>query len=54
MEKNATVANVYTLPEYRQKGYAKQLFDRAKQGFSKLTHSKDLSTLGSLWANKVN
>jgi GNAT superfamily N-acetyltransferase len=51
--KNANVANVYTLPEYRKKGYATELFERAKQGFKKLTHSKDLSTAGSLWATKV-
>lgn len=51
--KTATVANVYTLPEHRKKGYAAELFERAKQGFEKLTHSKDLSTAGSLWASKV-
>lgn len=51
---NAQVANVYTLPEHRKQGFAKELLDRARQGFESITHSKDLSTLGAIWKSKVN
>ncbi|NBT57356.1 N-acetyltransferase [bacterium] len=50
---NGHVANVYTLPEYRKQGFAKELLDRARQGFESITHSKDLSTLGAIWKGKV-
>jgi ribosomal protein S18 acetylase RimI-like enzyme len=52
--KNAHVANVYTLPEYRKQGFARELIDRARQGFESITHSKDLSTLGAIWKGKVD
>lgn len=51
--KNAQIANVYTLPEYRRQGIAKELLNRAKQGFESIKHSQDLSTLGSIWKSKV-
>jgi len=51
--KNAQIANVYTRPEYRRQGFAKELLNRAKQGFEFITHSKDLSTLGAIWKTKV-
>ena len=51
--KNGQVANVYTLPEYRKQGFARELLDRAKQGFESITHSKDLSSLGAIWKQKV-
>lgn len=52
-KKSASIANVYTLPEYRRLGYAKILFDHAKEDFESLEHSKDLSELGILWSDKV-
>lgn len=51
--KNGQVANVYTLPEFRKQGLARGLLDRARMGFDKITHSKDLSTLGAIWKGKV-
>lgn len=50
---NGQVANVYTLPEYRKQGLARGLLDRARMGFKKITHSRDLSTLGAIWKGKV-
>lgn len=47
------VANVYTLPEYRKQGLARGLLDRARKGFEKITHSKDLSSMGAIWKGKV-
>lgn len=52
--KNGQIANVYTLPEYRKQGLARELLDRAKQGFEKIVHSKDLSGLGAIWKQKVD
>jgi GNAT superfamily N-acetyltransferase len=51
--RNGNVANVYTTPEYRRQGLASKLLDRARQGFESIIHSKDLSTLGAMWKNKV-
>jgi ribosomal protein S18 acetylase RimI-like enzyme len=51
--KNGNIANVYTLPEYRKQGFARELLDRARQGFESITHSKDLSSLGAIWKGKV-
>lgn len=51
---NGQVANVYTLPEYRKQGLARGLLDRARRGFEKITHSRDLSTLGAIWKGKVD
>lgn len=50
---NGQVANIYTLPEYRKQGLARGLLDRARMGFEKITHSRDLSTLGAIWKVKV-
>lgn len=52
--RNGQVANVYTLPEYRKQGFARELLDRAKQGFESITHSKDLSSLGAIWKQRVD
>lgn len=52
-KKSASIANVYTLPEFRRHGYAKMLFNRVKEDFRSLEHSKDLSDLGILWSDKV-
>lgn len=51
--RNGQVANVYTLPEFRKQGLARGLLDRARMGFDKITHSRDLSTLGAIWKGKV-
>ena len=51
--KNGSIANVYTLPEYRKQGFARELLNRARQGFESITHSKDLSSLGAIWKGKV-
>ena len=50
---NATVANVYTLPEHRRKGLARRLMDRAREMFSSLAHSKHLSKDGEAWSKSV-
>lgn len=51
--RRGTIANVYTLPEYRRKGIARELLERARRGFESLSHSRDLSTLGALWKGGV-
>ena len=51
---NGQIANVYTVPEYRKQGFAKDLLDRARQGFESISHSKDLSSLGAIWKGKVS
>lgn len=50
------VANVFTLENHRQKGYAKELFLTAKKYFKKnqIKHSINLSELGKIFAQKVN
>ncbi len=50
------IANLFTLKEYRQKGYAKELFFEAKRklNVNKIYHSNNLSSLGKIFADKVN
>lgn len=49
----ARIANVYTSPEARRKGYASRLMDQARKDFKKVIHSDDLSVDGAAWANAV-
>ena len=50
------VANVYTIPNQRKKGFAKALFKKAKEIIktNKIYHSSNLSPLGKIYAEKVN
>jgi len=50
---NAKIANVYTKPSARRKGYAAKLMTQARKDFKSVTHSDDLSKDGAAWANAV-
>lgn len=50
----ATVANVYTTPEARRQGYARTLFEHAREDFAEVQHSKNLTPLGAAFANAVS
>jgi GNAT superfamily N-acetyltransferase len=48
--KNAIIANVFTLPEYRRQKLAKKLLLHARSEFQTVEHSPmDLTDLGKLW-----
>jgi predicted GNAT family acetyltransferase len=49
----ATIANVYTHPDFRRQGHAADLLAKAKQSFDKVLHSKDLTSTGSRWKSGV-
>ena len=49
--KNAQVARVYTLPEFRRKGYASSLLKRARCRFETLAPSTQLSPDGRAWTD---
>jgi GNAT superfamily N-acetyltransferase len=51
--KNATIANVYTLPEHRRQGLATLLLARAKKDFAQVTHSTSLTPDGAAWSEAV-
>ena len=49
----AIIANVYTLPEERRRGWARRLLERARQDFTSVVHSRHLTPLGRRWARAV-
>ncbi len=52
--KKGEIANVYTVPKLRQKGYATELLNKAKQDFENIKHSElDKSQLGELFAKSA-
>lgn len=52
--KNGLVANVFTLPQHRRQGHARQLLDVARQIFQNITFSDDRSNTGDAWVKGVN
>lgn len=50
---NGSVSNVYTKPEYRKRGYSKELWERAKQDFKTISHSEFLSESGKAFKQSV-
>lgn len=53
--RDATVANVYTRPEFRRRGLARRLLERARRDFSNVRHADedDLSEAGRAWRDRV-
>jgi GNAT superfamily N-acetyltransferase len=49
----ATIDLVYTDPEYRGKGYAAALLREARDYFSEVKHSNDLTAAGAAWKARV-
>lgn len=47
---NCTIANVYTMPSKRRKGYAKQLWEEAKKHHPLIFHSRNLSPDGEIFS----
>lgn len=54
-ENRAVIANVYTLPGYRRKGYATKLLARARKDFRVVEHApeRNRTEAGSAWARAV-
>jgi GNAT superfamily N-acetyltransferase len=52
--KTGHVANAYTHPDFRRRGHAKALVERARMDFEKLTWSTDRSEVGEAFVRKVN
>lgn len=50
---NALIANVYTDPDYRRQGYARELLQKARRDFRSVEHSSGLSEEGKSWARSV-
>lgn len=50
--KNATIANVYTLPEYRRRGFATDLLELAREEYDTVKHAdqRHMSDAGKAWA----
>lgn len=51
--KNGVVANAYTVPSKRKKGFGRKLFNHAKKKFKEIKHSEHLSGSGKLFADNV-
>lgn len=51
--KRGMIANAYTHPEHRRKGYASELHAAAKGLFSELGHSGDRSEAGDAWVKSL-
>ena len=49
----ATIANVYTHPDYRKQGLASKLLAKARKDFDEVKHSRDLTSAGSRWKSSV-
>jgi len=50
---NAQIANVYTMPDVRRQGYARQLLQLAQQDFDTVVHSDHIGELGKAWRDNV-
>ena len=48
-----TIANVYTTPIARRRGWARRLLEAARRRFREVKHSSDLSPAGEAWKNVV-
>ena len=48
-----TIANVYTTPFARRRGWAARLLEAARRQFREVKHSDDLSPAGSAWKGSV-
>lgn len=45
----ATIDRVFTAPEYRRQGYARELLDAARSHFRRVHHSHELTGMGRKW-----
>lgn len=48
------VANVYTIPSKRRKGFARQLWEEAKAHYPIILHSRNLSEDGKIFSQHCN
>jgi ribosomal protein S18 acetylase RimI-like enzyme len=54
-KRHAIIANVYTMPKYRNRHIASELLARARMDFMSVKHAKEemLSTKGRAWREKI-
>lgn len=53
VDETGTIESVYTMPEHRRQGIAKQLLAIAKVYVGDVKHSDNLTTEGRLWRDSV-
>lgn len=51
--RDGVIANVYTAPSARRRGFARRLLAAARRRFRHIDHSTDLSDAGRAWAAAV-
>ena len=50
---NGVIANVYTVPEYKRQGFARQLVNKSREVFDNIEHNKHLTDPGEGFAENT-